>query len=141
MSKENNIVTIRIPLELRKQLAKAAARESRSVPGMAVHFLAMGVSHLERRYGMLPPEDGKPQGPSGGGPDGIFPAVGVSHPKGRRGGVAGQTRSETGSGSRQSSHGIITSTSCPFTKGVSHLSVFPNPQARGDNPAPHPNTP
>ena len=51
MSRENDIVTIRIPLELRKQLAKAAARESRSVPGMAVHFLAEGVSHLEWERG------------------------------------------------------------------------------------------
>ncbi len=144
MNRENDIITIRIPLELRKQLAKAAELNSRSVPGMAVHFLAMGVSHLERRAGPTPPEDGgagrtgtggqgavasfadtagheranHPQ--QAGGPGALSPAMGVSHPKRAHDGTCGTPPPETEAEAGHPSYGTMPGTPRLFDTGVLH---------------------
>jgi len=60
MSNKNDhtFINVRVPLELRMQLAKAAHAEGRSLSAMAVHFLDSGVSHLEGDSDTRPPAAG-----------------------------------------------------------------------------------
>lgn len=48
-SKASPILKVRIPIELKGQLEKAAKLQTRSVSNMVVFFLTQGVAHLDQK--------------------------------------------------------------------------------------------